>query len=62
MVFLFLLINSFNKTEAAIYPMQAMLASDFPCPQIVKSGLQNLLQLMSCACVAALKILSVLHQ
>jgi len=27
--------NSFNKTEAAIFPMQSMLSGDFPFSQII---------------------------
>lgn len=33
-VFLFLLTNNFNKTDADISPMQVMLPDDFPFSQV----------------------------
>jgi len=41
------LINSFHKTEAAIFPMQTLLSKNF------FSDLFNLLQALFSACVAA---------
>ena len=49
------MVNSFNKTQAAIFPMQAMLSEKFLFSSF------NILQLVFGACVVAVKCHPVIH-